>query len=151
MGKIKRIIVHCTAEYVNSRRNKEYYRHLFFDIKGWKHYGYHAVVYQDGTWEVLQPLPAAKGAASVITNVTMAVGAKDFNSSSLQIAYVGGITKPNDKPADTRTDAQKQTLWAIIACWKKDYCVTEVVGHRDLPGVNKACPCFDAITTYRNA
>lgn len=151
MGKIKRIVVHCTAEYPNSRRNYEYYRHWFFDVKKWKHFGYHAVVYQDGTWERLQLWPETTADGGMITDATMACGAAGYNADSLHIAYVGGITRPAGKPADTRTDAQKQTLWSLIAIWKREYKVTEVVGHRDLPGVKKACPCFDAKTTYRNA
>lgn len=151
MAKAIRIVVHCTDEYVNSRRNKEYYRHWFFDVKKWKHYGYHAVVYQDGTWEVLQPLPEVTSDGGIITDATMACGAAGYNSNSLHIAYVGGRIRGTERRADTRTEAQRQTLWAIIACWKKDYKITEVIGHRDLPGVTKACPCFDARNTYRNA
>lgn len=151
MSKAIRIVVHCTGEPSNARRNKEYYRHYFFEVKKWKHYGYHAVVYQDGTWEQLQPLPKATPNGAIIDNSTLACGAAGYNEDSLHIAYVGGLDRFTNKPADTRTEAQRQTLWALIACWKKDYKITEVVGHNQLKWVAKACPCFDAKQTYRNA
>lgn len=151
MSKVKRIVVHCTGEYPDSRRNYEYYRHWFFDVKKWKHFGYHVVVYQDGTWQTLQQWPVLTSDGGMINDASMACGAKGFNSDSLHIAYVGGILRPDGRPADTRTDAQKQTLWSLIALWKKNYKVTEVVGHSQLPTVKKACPCFDAKKTYSNA
>lgn len=151
MSKAIRIVVHCTGEPSNARRNKEYYRHYFFDVKKWKHFGYHAVVYQDGTWEQLQPLPAVTPNGGIIDNATMAYGAAGYNANSLHIAYVGGLDPVSKTYLDTRTQAQKQTLWALIACWKKDYKITEVVGHNQLKWVCKACPCFDAKQTYRNA
>lgn len=150
MGKIKRIVVHCTEEPANAKRNKEYYRNFFFEVKGWKHYGYHAIVYQDGTWERLQPWPTPTAEGGTIDNNTLANGAKGFNSDSMHIAYVGGIDPDTKKPTDTRTNEQKKTLRDLIAMWKVDYKVNIICGHRDLPNVKKACPCFDAIKTYRN-
>lgn len=151
MSKIVRIVVHCTGEPDNARRNKEYYQHWFFNCLHWRHYGYHAVVYQDGTWERLQPLPEAVNGHGVITDATKACGQPGTNENSIHVAYVGGIDHATNRAVDTRTEAQKKTLWSLVAMWKKEYNVTEVIGHRDWPGVNKACPCFDAKTTYRNA
>lgn len=150
MGKIKRIVVHCTGEPANVKRNKEYYFQLFFELNGWKHYGYHAIVYQDGTWERLQPWPTPTADGGYVTNDTLANGANGYNWDSMHIAYVGGVDRVTRKPTDTRTDEQKKTLRALIAVWKVDYKIDLVVGHRDLPGVKKACPCFDAIKTYKN-
>lgn len=151
MAKIKRIVVHCTGEPDNVKRNKESYRHWFFDVKGWRHFGYHAVVYQNGTWESLQPLPDPIKEGGNITDATLACGQPGTNNDSIHVAYVGGIDHASGKYKDTRTDAQKQTLWALIAMWKEQYKISEVIGHRDWPGVNKACPCFDAKKTYANA
>lgn len=151
MAKIKRIVVHCTATRAGDTVTKEGLRHLFFVEKGWKHWGYHAVVYADGTWERLQPWPKVTADGGYIDNATLANGAQGYNSDSLHIAYVGGLDRGTRKPADTRTDEQKKTLRTLIGIWKKDYQVSIVVGHRDLPGVRKACPCFNAIETYRNA
>ena len=150
MGKIKRIVVHCTDEPVEAKRNYNYYKHWFFEVCGYKHFGYHAIIYQDGKWEKLQPWPEVKSDGGYITNDTMAVGAKGYNWDSLHIAYVGGKNQKTNKREDTRTPEQKKTLRAIIVKWKVDYKIDLVVGHRDLPNVKKACPCFDAIKEYNN-
>lgn len=151
MGKIKRIMVHCTGELDNARRNRKYYRHWFFDVKKWKHFGYHIVVYQDGRWEELQPMPDVEKEGCVITDRTRANGCNGANDFTLHIAYVGGIDHKTGREVDTRTEAQRQTLRSLVALMKRTYKVTEVIGHRDWPGVRKSCPCFDAKTTYRNA
>lgn len=151
MSKAIRIVVHCTGEPANANRNKAYYRHYFFDVKQWKHFGYHAVVYQDGTWERLQPLPDPVKDGGIITDATLACGQPGTNNDSIHVAYVGGVDHVTRREIDTRTPAQKQTLWALIAMWKKEYNITEVIGHRDWPGVKKSCPCFDAKTCYKNA
>lgn len=150
MGKIKRIVVHCTGEPANVKRNKEYYHGLFFDINRWRHYGYHAIVYQDGRWERLQPWPKPTADGGTITNDTLANGAQGYNWDSMHVAYVGGVDPVTKKPTDTRTPEQKKTLRAIIAVWEVDYKIDLVVGHRDLPHVKKACPCFDAIKEYKH-
>lgn len=151
MSKPVRIVVHCTDEPNTAKRNREYYRHFFFDVKGWSHFGYHIVVYQDGTWERLQPMPDPNVNGGVITDATRANGAAGYNRDSLHVAYVGGRWGNTTKRGDTRTVAQKQTLRALIGMLKADFHITEVVGHCDLPGVKKTCPNFDAKSTYRNA
>lgn len=147
---IKRIVVHCTAEPANAVRNREYYRNLFFDLYKWYHWGYHVIVYQNGEYEVLQQLPKLTDKGAFITDETMANGAKGYNWDSLHIAYVGGLNLKSYRPADTRTPEQKQTLRVLIAKWKLIYNIKEVVGHNQLPGVKKACPCFDARKEYEN-
>ena len=151
MAKIRRIVVHCTGDPADARRNREYFRRFFFETKGWKHFGYHAVVYQNGTWEMLQQLPEVRADGGYIDNATLANGAAGYNWDSLHIAYVGGCVGADHRPADTRTAEQKKTLRALISLWKASYKISIVVGHRDLPNVKKACPCFDAIKAYANA
>ena len=58
------------------------------------------------------------------------------------ICYEGGLDI-RGQPADTRTLAQKETLQRLLERLKEDYPEARVVGHRDLPGVKKACPCFE--------
>lgn len=150
MNKIKRIVVHCTAEPADAVRSREYYRHLFFDVYKWKRFGYHAIVYQNGEWEVLQTLPKVWDWGGQIIDATRANGAKGYNNDSLHIAYVGGLTPYSLRAADTRTPEQKETLRVLISTWKVKYHVSEVVGHNQLPGVRKSCPCFDARKEYEN-
>lgn len=150
MSKIVRIVVHCTGEPDNARRNKEYYRHWFFDVQGWRHYGYHAVIYQDGSWDTLQPLPDPTLAGGMIDDHTMACGQPGTNHDSIHIAYVGGIDHVTRREVDTRTAAQKETMRQLIGTLRAKYGVQEVIGHRDWPGVRKSCPCFDARKEYGN-
>lgn len=150
MSRIQRIVVHCTAEPANAVRDRDYYEHLFFEVYKWKHWGYHVIVYQDGTWEILQPLPKEQPWGGTIDESTRANGAQGYNFNSLHIAYVGGLATESYIPRDTRTEKQRETLRFLIAKWKHQYKVKEVVGHNQLPGVKKACPCFDARKEYEN-
>lgn len=149
MAKPIRIVVHCTGEPAESVRSREYYRHLFFDVYKWHHWGYHCLVYQDGTWEHLQPLPKVMPNGANIDYNTKANGAKGYNNDSLHIAYVGGLNQYSFRPADTRTPEQKATLRVLIAEWKRIYGIKTVLGHCDLDGVTKFCPCFNAEIEYR--
>ena len=73
--------------------------------------------------------------------------ATGFNRRSIGVCYEGGLDSQG-KPADTRTPAQKETLRKLLFRLKTDYPNARIVGHRDLPNVHKACPCFDAKTEY---
>lgn len=150
MAKVKRIVIHCTCDPDNAFRSREYYRYLFFDVYGWKHWGYHVIVFQNGKWEVLQPLPKETADGGFIDAASLANGAIGYNSDSLHIAYVGGLSRYTFRYADTRTPQQKETLQMLVSKYKELYKVNEVIGHRDLPGVKKSCPCFDARKEYEN-
>lgn len=64
------------------------------------------------------------------------------NRHSIGICYEGGLDI-RGRPADTRTPEQKDTLLKLLERLKTDYPQIRVVGHRDLPGVKKDCPCFE--------
>lgn len=66
------------------------------------------------------------------------------NTGNLGICYVGGVE--GDKamtPADTRTDAQKAAMLALVRTLRTQYPNARILGHRDWAGVKKACPSFD--------
>ena len=79
------------------------------------------------------------------------------NAHSIGICYVGGVDKAG-KVKDTRTDAQKAGLEALLRDQLKLYPDAKVCGHRDLsPDLNKdgkispfewikGCPSFDVST-----
>lgn len=150
MSKIVRIVIHCTSDPANACRSREYYKYLFFEVYGWHHYGYHYVIHQDGSVDMLQPTPTPTAYGGIIDNATMANGAKGYNHDSLHVAYVGGIDPLTHKAIDTRTPQQKASLTALVYQLCKRYKVHEVVGHRDLPGVRKACPCFNVRKEFPN-
>ena len=73
--------------------------------------------------------------------------AKHYNQHSIGICYEGGLDTQG-RPADTRTPEQKQALVALLRSLKEDYPDAAILGHRDLPGVRKDCPSFNAKTEY---
>ena len=67
--------------------------------------------------------------------------ATGYNRHSIGICYEGGLDI-RGRPCDTRTPEQKDTLLKLLVRLRMDYPQIKVVGHRDLPGVRKDCPCF---------
>jgi N-acetylmuramoyl-L-alanine amidase len=65
------------------------------------------------------------------------------NTGNIGICYVGGMDAHNEHPEDTRTPAQKTALLTLIRTYKGRYPGIVIRGHRDWPGVAKACPSFD--------
>ena len=68
--------------------------------------------------------------------------ATGYNRHSIGICYEGGLVI-RGRPCDTRTQEQKDTLYKLIKRLKEDYPEAKVMGHRDLPGVKKDCPCYE--------
>lgn len=95
---------------------------------------YHHVVELDGT-DVRTLADTVRGAHT-----------GGANTGNIGICYVGGMDKQMKAPKDTRTDAQKETLRRLVADYKAKYPGIVVRGHRDWPGVKKACPSFDVAT-----
>lgn len=137
MRKIERIFVHCTAG--NQKQTLQQLKDEFIR-KGWKNPGYHYVVFPDG--KLVQLLSEDK-----VSN-----GVQGYNSTSINVSYVGGIDKQG-RPLDNRTQAQKDTLYALLMYLKQQYPNAHILGHRDIWGKNsknwkKYCPCFDAEQEY---
>lgn len=138
MRKIERIFVHCTAG--NQKQTLQQLKDEFIR-KGWKNPGYHYVVFPDG--KLVQLLSEDK-----VSN-----GVQGYNSTSINVSYVGGIDKQG-RPLDNRTQAQKDTLYALLMYLKQQYPKAHILGHRDIWGKNsknwkKYCPCFDAEEEYK--
>ena len=137
MRVINEIIVHCTATEAGKDFKAADVRRWHTAPppkgRGWKDIGYHFVVDLDGTVECGRPVEQ-KGAHC-----------SDHNATTIGVCYVGGLKY--DKPADTRTEAQKRSLAALIGVLKSCFpSIAKVSGHRDY--ANKACPCFDAKAEY---
>lgn len=124
MRTIEYIVIHCTATVQNARA--EAIQNYWKNTLGWKSPGYHILI------------DAAGNAHRLLSDEEVGNGVQGYNQRSLHVSYIGGL---NEK--DTRTLAQKETLKSIVAEWKKKYPKAAVKGHRDFPGVQKACPCFD--------
>ena len=65
-----------------------------------------------------------------------------YNKHSLGVCYEGGLDA-HGETADTRTPRQKVALLNLLRKLKARHPQARIVGHRDLPGVKKDCPCFD--------
>ena len=134
MRKIHLIIVHCSATRCNQSFPVTALIRCHADRFGFT--GYHYYITRDGT--VTQ------------TRHEQLVGAhaRGYNSHSLGVCYEGGLDKEG-QPADTRTRNQKRSLLSLLKKLKRAHPEARILGHRDLPGVHKACPCFDAQTEYQ--
>ena len=132
--RIDLIVIHCSA----TRCDRPFPLEAVIAChraRGFATVGYHYYVTRDGTVHAGRPL-YQEGAH-----------ATGYNKHSIGVCYEGGLNARGD-PADTRTAAQKDTLRMLLQRLKTDYPHARIVGHRDLPYVAKACPCFDAETEY---
>ena len=132
--RITEIAVHCSAtpegKHFTAADIDAWHRN-----QGWNGIGYNAVVLLDGT---IQP---GRDEAKVPSH---AVG---HNANSIAIVYIGGVDA-NGRPKDTRTAEQKAALRRWLSEKKAQYPRAKILGHRDYPGVAKACPSFDAKAEY---
>ncbi len=126
---ISLIVLHCSG----TRANHDFSiddLEACHKARGFHSIGYHYYITKDGTLYPGRPehLPGAH--------------AYHYNANSIGICYEGGLDK-DGRPADTRTEAQLVTLEELLKSLCTDYPDAVILGHRDLPGVKKACPCFD--------
>ena len=146
MRKITLIIIHCSAvkpDQTSSAREIDQWH----KARGWKGIGYHYVIRRDGSVEPGRP------------EETVGAHCQGHNSHSIGVCYEGGLDA-HGAPADTRTEAQKQSMLTLLRQLKDRY---EPKGSPDNPGgasgkiiivghnvfnPQKACPCFDAAKEY---
>ena len=126
--------------------------------------GYHFYTTRDGTLYYCRPLSMP------------GCHVKGYNAHSIGICYEGGhrddpplipagtlqdLSKLASGAAshpplrgdgrvfeDNRTAEQLITLHFLLCTLHKLFPQARICGHRDLPGVKKACPCFDAEKEY---
>ena len=126
------IIIHCSAtrpsQDVGVKEIRNWHR-----AEGYLDIGYHAVIRRDGTIEYGRK-PLEIGAH-----------AKPWNSISYGVCLVGGVMEENPKKAENNfTPAQWQALKSHAERLRVMFPAATIIGHRDVPGVKKDCPCFDA-------
>ena len=144
MAELKRLVIHCTATREGREVSGDEIRRWHTSPKskggrGWKQVGYSDLIHLNGGVENLVPYNEDQKADPwEVTN-----GAAGYNSTSRHVVYVGGYAIDGFTTKDTRTAAQKKALEKYVRAFVRQHPQAEVVGHRDLPGVAKACPCFD--------
>lgn len=125
------IVIHCSAtrpvQDIGVKEIRSWHK-----AKGWTDVGYHFVIRRDGRVE--------KGRA--VDEIGSHV--QGHNHNSVGICMVGGISNATFGPENNFTGPQWAALKKLVADMSQKYPKARVLGHRDFPKVNKACPSFDA-------
>jgi N-acetyl-anhydromuramyl-L-alanine amidase AmpD len=123
------IVIHCSA----TRPSQDIGRDeidAWHRARGWTGIGYHCVIRRDGSAEMGRAWD------------TVGAHVEGHNADSVGLCLVGGLDA-HGQPAPDYTDRQWDALWALVQAMRLTYPEAEVRGHRDFPGVTKACPSFD--------
>jgi N-acetylmuramoyl-L-alanine amidase len=131
LGSIRFLTIHCSASPIG--RGDCAANVMQWDIARFGQPSYHWIIEESGN--KVRCLPDTVKGVHVALN----------NSHNIGVCYIGGVDK-NGKSTDTRTIAQKKSLQEIVNDYRKQVFGLSVLGHRDWPNVNKACPCFDVAT-----
>lgn len=137
MRSIDFIAIHCSA----TPGDRD---HTAADIRRWhrqrgfRDIGYHFVIRRDGTVERGRPLEQQGAHEPRINRNSVAVCLVGGSPPIGSDAYRRGLGENNF--TDKQWDALEFLVAGIHARWPD----AEVLGHRDVPGVRKACPSFDA-------
>jgi N-acetylmuramoyl-L-alanine amidase len=127
------IVLHCSAtrgiQDVGVKEIRSWHK-----AKGWRDVGYHFVIRRNGKVELGRP------ERDIGSHV------QGYNTASVGICMVGGLDDKTWRPSNNFTAAQWKALATLVAQLVKRYPAAKVLGHRDFPRVQKACPCFDART-----
>ena len=137
MRDISLIVVHCSATPPDMDIGREEITDWHRD-RGWSDIGYHYVIRRNGDIEAGRMVQKA------------GAHARGHNANSIGICLVGGVRRDGSAmvPDNNFMPAQYESLAILIQglsiAFNLDYeDPAQVCGHRDLPGVRKACPCFD--------
>ena len=123
------IVVHCSATTskmdIGAAEIDRWHR-----SKGWQCIGYTFVIRRDGSIEEGREVDV--------------IGAhvEGHNANSIGICMVGGVAADGKTPENNFTPEQFASLKSLVARLKTKYHDAVVQGHRDFPGVAKACPSF---------
>ncbi len=131
-AKIKYLTIHCASTPEGRANTAE--EVTAWDIAKFGQPSYHLVVELDGTTK--RTLNDNRRGAHV----------GGANTGNIGVCYIGGMDKKMANAKDTRTEAQKAALLAIVKEYRKKYPGIIVRGHRDWPNVRKDCPSFSVAT-----
>ncbi len=128
----KYVVIHCSATRPSMDVGVKDIRQWHL-AQGWSDIGYHYVIKRDGTVQ--------KGRSETEVGAHVA----NFNASSIGICMVGGVNQKDFRvPENNFTREQFAALKDLVAVLVRKYPSAVIMGHRDFPKVNKACPSFDA-------
>ena len=135
LDKLSKIILHCAAtvegvDYTVEDIDRWHKKESFAMI------GYNYVIYRDGSVHEARPVQYVPAHTS------------GHNTESLGICYIGGVDK-NKKAKDTRTKAQKESMYQLVEFLMNEYNLDLSDVHCHNEYANKACPSFK-IDKFRN-
>ncbi len=125
------LVVHCSAtrpsmDWDVSDVRKEHLK------QGWIDVGYHYVITRDGRIQEGRPLD--RQGAHV----------RGYNHLSVGVCLIGGVSEDDvNVPENNFTYPQFVSLANLLVELREKFPNAEVLGHRDMPNVRKACPSFD--------
>lgn len=132
-NEITEIILHCSATEDNGRDITAQEIDKWHKAQGYACIGYHYYVRKNGRVEYGRPIDQT-GAHCI-----------GHNRQAIGICYEGGLH--NGKPADTRTERQKEAIEALAKSLIDVFPnIRSVHGHNEFAA--KACPCFDVSKEY---
>ena len=134
MKEVLWLVVHCSCTRVTQNVTVDdidrYHR-----SKNWAMIGYHYYISKDGEIHIGRPENLA------------GAHVRHYNEHAIGICYEGGLDA-SGRYADTRTAAQKASLYHLLKDLKYQYPNAKICGHRDFPNVTKKCPCYDCQIEY---
>lgn len=131
---ITKIILHCSATPEGRDVSVDTIKQWHLD-RGWSDIGYHYVIDIKGNLKEGRSLD--RQGAHV----------RGHNKNSIGICYVGGCDT-NMKPKDTRTEAQRGVLRALLMDLMDKYPNATIHGHNEFS--SKACPSFNVQEEYKD-
>jgi N-acetylmuramoyl-L-alanine amidase len=139
MRSIKRIVIHCadskpSMTNVDAREIDRWHR-----LRGFAEIGYHFVIKRDGMVEEGRDLKDV-GAHAV-----------GHNADSIGICMAGGMSEDGKRAENNFTPVQFAALKKLVDKMLIKFPKAELLGHRDLPGVRKECPCFSVRDWWEEA
>ncbi len=142
MGKLKYLVIHCTATPEGREVTSDEIRHwhtapVSEGGRGWKQVGYTDMIHLDGRLERL----VDNNEDGNVDPWEVTNGAAGYNGVSRHIVYVGGVAADGKTPKDTRTYEQLLTLEVYVANFHERFPDVKIIGHNELSA--KACPSFD--------
>ena len=135
MRSITQIVIHASATPPGMDIGAEEIRG-WHKQRGWSDIGYHAVIRRNGKVEDGRNIERA------------GAHVKGHNENSFGICLVGGTSSDASQAEFNFTRHQMASLVRLLDVLKNEFPDAEVLGHRDFPGVAKACPCFNVRAWY---
>ena len=152
--KIDLIVLHCsdTRPSQNFTIEKLAASHK---ARGFGEYpGYHFFIRRDGSLYYCRPL-SLKGCHVAGYNAHSIGICTEGGHREIEVVLTGATSHPPmrgtervSKYEDNRTAEQKVVVHDLLLILHEMFSEARICGHRDLPGVAKACPCYDAEKEY---